>query len=129
MQEELEACKAEQLEVEASVAALDAELAENLREQRRDLEDRLAAASSSVDAATLEARRRELQQVGGLSGRAGQAAGRLVVYACALIAACSCLVAKCLIVPLSPAALLPASIPAGPGGSGRGEPAREAARV
>ena len=75
-QEELEARKAEQLEVEASVAALDAELAENLREQRRDLQDRLAAASSSVDAATLEARRRELQQVGGrMDGRLGWAGG------------------------------------------------------
>ena len=87
MQEELEARKAEQLEVEASVAALDAELAENLREQRRDLEDRLAAASSSVDAATLEARRRELQQVGGLSGRAGQA-GRPTSCLCMCIDSC-----------------------------------------
>ena len=69
------------------MAALDAELAENLREQRRDLEDRLAAASSSVDAATLEARRRELQQVGGLGGRAGQA-GRSTRCLCMCIVSC-----------------------------------------
>jgi len=49
--------------VEAAAAALEAELSANLREQQRDLQDRLAGASSSVDAATLEARRRELAQV------------------------------------------------------------------
>lgn len=49
--------------MEAAAAALDAELSANLRQQQRDLQDRLAAASSSVDAATLEARRRELAQV------------------------------------------------------------------
>ncbi|PSC68878.1 structural maintenance of chromosomes 3 [Micractinium conductrix] len=62
LQEELEAAKAQQLEVEATAAALDAELSQNLREQRRDLQDRLAAVSSSVDAATLQARQRELAQ-------------------------------------------------------------------
>lgn len=62
-QEEVEALRAEQLEVEAAAAALEAELSANLRQQQRDLSDGLAAASSGVDAATLEARRRELAQV------------------------------------------------------------------
>lgn len=71
-QEELEALRSEQLEVEAAAAALEAELSANLRQQRRDLQDRLAAASSGVDAATLEARRRELAQVRrGLPGHRG----------------------------------------------------------
>lgn len=59
-QEELEAVHAQQLEVEAAAQALEAELTANLREQQRDLQDRLAGASSTVDAASLEAARREL---------------------------------------------------------------------
>lgn len=62
LQEDLQAAAAKQAEVEVSAQALEAELAANLGEQRRDLQDRLAAASGTVEAATLEARRRELQQ-------------------------------------------------------------------
>lgn len=71
LQEDLQAAAAKQAEVEVSAQALEAELAANLGEQRRDLQDRLAAASGTVEAATLEARRRELQQVcGGMGGGA-----------------------------------------------------------
>jgi signal transduction histidine kinase len=64
------AAAARAADVEAAAAALEQELESNLRQRARDLHDSLAAASSSVDAATLEARRRELEQVGGEGGGA-----------------------------------------------------------
>ena len=88
LQEELEAAKAQQLEVEATAAALDAELSQNLREQRRDLQVRRGRAVGGWGAACAAGGCAGVQRAGAL---AAAAAAAWSASCCTALPVCLCI--------------------------------------